>query len=300
MVSNPASETAERIGGIYALGEFFDLGKDDPKMTRVASIYRVVLKGTDLTAMVPAAQGMGKLCAPGHAMTAELVEAEVQAALESLQIERNENRRYAAVLTLRALADNAPTLVYQFVPNILEVIWVAVRDIRLFVRECAAEAIAALIEIIAARDSMQRDKWFTKIYIEIKRGFALNTLETVHGSLLTLKEMFLKGGMFMQSGLPNRYVEACDKIFLYREHKHPDIRREVTAIIPIAAGYYPAEFSSIYLHKSMNYLQGQLKRGDRDPAFVAIGKVASAVGSPIDAYLDTILVYVREGLSVKA
>jgi len=295
------TETAERTGGIYALSAIVDLGKGElaSKTTKVVSALRSVLRGSDLTAMVAAAIAMGKLAAPGGALTAELVDAEVKVALESLQVDRVESRRFAAVLTLRELAANSPTLLYQYVSEIIEVIWVGLRDIKVLIREYSAEAIAALIEIVAARDALPRDKWFVRIYSEINKGFSQNTVETVHGSLLALKEMFAKGGMFMQTS--NRYVDACDKVFLYRDHREPLIRREVTTIIPISAAYFPAEFSTSYLHKSMIHLQGQLKKEkDRNPAFVAIGKVASAVGSAIDPYLDNILVYVREGLSVKA
>ena len=144
-----------------------------------------------------------------------------------------------------------------------------------------------------------RDQWFSRIYAEIQKGFQINGIETIHGSLLGLKELLLKGGMFMQGA--TRYQDACDKVFLYREHRDILIRKEVTTIIPILAAYHPTEFSNSYLHKFMMHLQGQLKREkDRNPAFVAIGQVASAVESAIEPYLDSILVYIREGLSVKA
>jgi len=298
------TDTTDRIGGIHALGAIVDLkggGGEDigPRLTRFANALRAVLRGTDTTAMIVAARALGKLAIPGNSLTTDLVEAEVQTALESLQVERQENRRFSAVLTLRELAQNSPTLLYQHVSEILEVIWVALRDPKVLIREYSAEAINALIEIIATRDPHQRDKWFLRIYAEIHRGFNQNTVDTVHGSLLALKELLLKGGMFMQQG--TRYQEACDKIFFYKDHREPLIRREVTTMIPITAGYYPTEFSSSYLHKSMIHLQGQLKKEkDRNPAFIAIGKIASAVGSAIDPYLDNILVYVREGLSVKA
>lgn len=295
-------DTAEKIGGIHALNQLIDF-KGDPepaqKTTRFANCLRTVLRGTDTAAMVVAARALGRLAIPGSPLTAELVDSEVKAALESLQVERQENRRFAAVLTFRELALNSPTLIYQYVKPIVEVIWVPLRDPKVLIRESAAQAISVLFEIIAARDAQLRDQWFSRIYGEINKGFQLNTVETIHGSLLALKELLLKGGMFMQSG--TRYSDACDKIFNYREHRELLIRKEVTIIIPILAAYYPTEFSQQYLHKFMIQLQGQLKREkDRNPAFVAIGKVASAVGSAIDPYLDGILVYIRESLSVKA
>lgn len=257
------------------------------------------MKGTDTAAMVVAARALGKLAIPGQPLVAELVDAEVQVALESLQVERSETRRFAAVLTLRELAESSPTLLYQYIAPILEVIWVALRDPKVLIRESTAEAVSALFEIIAARDSALREPWFLKIYNDITKGFQLNTVETTHGSLLALKELLLKGGMFMQGG--TRYDDSCNRVFLLKDHREPLIRREVIGIIPILAAYNPQEFSNLYLHKFMIHLQGQLKRErDKNLAFIAIGKVASAVGSAIENYLDGTLVYIREGLSLKA
>ena len=300
-VGEGPEKTAERIGGIHALMSLIQFKGDDAaqKTTRFATILRNVMKGTDMNAMVVAARALGKLAQPQNPLSAELVDAEVKVALEALQVERQEFRRFAAVLTLRELADNSPTLLYQYVNAILEIIWVALRDQKVLIRESTAEAVSAIFEIIAARDVQLRDQWFARVYNEILHGFKANVVEAVHGSMLALKELLLKGGMFMQNG--TRYADACDKIFMLKDHREPLIRRQVTVMIPILAGYYPQEFGSSYLHKFMMHLQGQLKRQqDRDQAFVAIGKVASAVGSNVEPYLDGILVYVREGLGFKA
>lgn len=294
-------DTAERIGGIYALSALIDFKSEDAaqRTTRFANTLRKVLHGTDTAAMVVAARALGKLATPGSPLTSELVDSEVKSSLESLQVDRQENRRFAAVLTLRELALNAPTLVYQYIKGILEVIWIALRDPKVLIREKAAEALSMCLEILVARDTTLRDQYLARMYTEILNGFRMNTVDSIHGSLLALKELLLKGGMFMQGG--TRYQDACDRVFLYKDYKEPQIRREVTVLIPILAGYYPAEFSNSYLHKFMMHLQGQLKKDkDRNLAFEAIGEVASAVGSAIDAYLDGILVYVREGLSIKA
>jgi FKBP12-rapamycin complex-associated protein len=155
------------------------------------------MRGQDITAMVVAAKALGRLAKPGGTLTAELVEAEVKGALEWLQLERLENRRFAAVLILRELAKNSPTLMYQWIAQIFEVIWVALRDPKVLIRESAAEAISACFEIISPRDSQMRQLWFGKVYDEILRGFTINTNEAIHGSLLTMKELLDKSAMFM-------------------------------------------------------------------------------------------------------
>ena len=293
--------TSERVGGIHALIALIQFKGDDAalKTTKIARALEEVMKGTDMSAMIIAAKALGRLASPQNPLCAELVDAWVKVALEALQVERQEFRRFAAVLILRELAGNSPTLLYQYVNAILEVIWVALRDPKVLIRESTAEAVSAVFEIIAARDTQLRDQWFVRVHNEIIKGFQVTTVESIHGCLLALKELLLKGGMFMQGG--TRYADACDKIYALKDHREALLRRQVTVLIPILASYYPQEFGSSYLHKFMMHLQGQLKRErDRDQAFVAIGNVASAVGSQVEPYLDGILVYVREGLGNKA
>lgn len=248
--------------------------------------------------MIIAAQAMGRLATPGGTLTAELVEAEVKTALEHLQTERQENRRFAAVLVLRELARNSPTLLFVWVPQILEVIWVALRDPKVMIREAAAQAVSACFEIMSARDSEVRTKWFGRVYDEVIKGFNIGTVESIHGSLLTIKALLDMGGMFMHGP---RYKEACDLVMRYKDHRDSLVRKEVINIIPILASYSPADFTSSYLHQCMLHLQGLIKRDkDKGAAFVAVGKVASAVGSSIAPYLEGILNYIKEGLSMKA
>ncbi|KAI4644804.1 uncharacterized protein J4E78_009623 [Alternaria triticimaculans] len=294
------TDSNERIGGIHALNALIDFRGDDAgqKTTRFASYLRAVMRGQDITAMVVAAKALGRLAKPGGTLTAELVEAEVKGALEWLQLERLENRRFAAVLILRELAKNSPTLMYQWIAQIFEVIWVALRDPKVLIRESAAEAISACFEIISPRDSQMRQLWFGKVYDEILRGFTINTNEAIHGSLLTMKELLDKSAMFMND---QKYKETVEHVLKYREHRDALVRREVVLIIPILAGYSPTEFATKYLHQCMLHLQGLIRKDrDRDKAFVAIGQIANAVGVAISPYLEGILGFIQEGLIAKA
>ncbi|PSN67313.1 ARM repeat-containing protein [Corynespora cassiicola Philippines] len=294
------NDSNERIGGIHALNALIDFKGDDAgqKTTRFASYLRNVMRGSDTASMVVAARALGRLAKPGGTLTAELVEAEVKGALEWLQLERSENRRFAAVLILRELAKNSPTLMYQWIAQIFEVIWVALRDPKVLIRESAAEAISACFEIISPRDSSMRQLWFGKVYEEILKGFMVNTNEAIHGSLLTMKELLDKSAMFMND---QKYRETVETVLKYREHRDPLVRREVVLIIPILASYSPTEFATKYLHQCMLHLQGLIRKDrDRDKAFVAIGQIANAVGVAIAPYLDGILGFIQEGLAAKA
>ncbi|KAF2086756.1 FAT-domain-containing protein [Saccharata proteae CBS 121410] len=292
------SETHERLGGIQALYALIDFRGDDAgqKTTRFASYLRSISQGSDNAAIDAASRALGKLAKPGGTLTAELVEAEVKSALEWLQMDRQENRRFAAVSNLRELARNSPTLMYAWVPQIFEVIWLAVRDPKIRIRQAAAEAISACLEIIATRDASMRLHWFSTVYDEIDKGFTIHTVESIHGSLLTLRELLKRSAMFMQGG---RYKDACDNVLKERDNREILIRQEVIATIPQLASYSPNEFSKNYLHVCMLHLQGLLKdeSKDRSAAFFVVGKIASAVGSHFAKYLDGTLNFIKATLA---
>jgi serine/threonine-protein kinase mTOR len=293
------NDPIDRLGGVLALDALIDFDGVDlaQKTTRFTQSLRTVLRGKDLAAMQPAAVALGKLCRPGGSLISELVESEVKTALEWLQSDRVEERRYSAVLILRELARNAQTLLYAYVPHIFDLIWVGLRDVRLLIRETAAEAISGCFQIIRERDQNMRVTWQSKIYDEAVQGIRMGTVESIHGSLLVIKELLQQGGMFMH----DHYQEACDIVFRFKDHREPVIRRTVVLLIPELANYSPTDFAQTYLHKFMVFLSGMLKKEkERNDAFLAIGNIANAVKSAIAPYLDGVLIYVREGLSVKS
>ncbi|KAK3046508.1 phosphatidylinositol kinase-related protein kinase tor1 [Extremus antarcticus] len=295
------NDTHERIGGLHALNALIDFRGDDAaqKVTRFSNYVKRILEGNDNAAMVVAAKCLGRLATPGGALTAELVEAEVKNTLEWLTSERNENRRFAAVLMLKELARHSSTLLYPYIPGILVSVWEGLRDPKVLIRETAAETVRECFKILSARDAAQRQACLSRMLDSAQDGFRRNTVECVHGSLLVYKELLTQGGMFMH-GKP--YRDACERVLnqQYREHRDPTIRRTIVELVPILAMYAPKDFCHNYLARSMQHLHVLLKDPkQRNMAFVAIGKIAHAVGSQIAPYLDTILLHIREALSPK-
>nr|QCD64088.1 target of rapamycin [Botrytis cinerea] len=171
------------------------------------------------------------------------------------------------------------------------------RDQRLLIRQTAAEAISACFQIIRERDPTLRQTWQAKIYDEAVQGVRQGTVEYIHGSLLVIKELLQQGGMFMHE----HYPEVCEIVFRHKDHRDAQIRKTVVMLIPELANYSPTEFAQSYLHRFMVFLSGMLKKDkDRNDAFLAIGNIANAVKSAIASYLDGVLIYVREGLSLKS
>lgn len=293
------NDSSERLGGVYALDALVDFEGVDvtAKYTRFTANLKTILRGKDIVPMQPAAIALGKLCKPGGSLISELVESEVKTALEWLQSDRMEEKRYSAVLVLRELAQNAPTLMYAYVGLIFDLIWVGLRDQRQLIRATSGETVSACFKIIRERDQEMKQAWMTKMYTETIAGLKINTIEHVHASLLVLKELLVQGGMYMQA----HYQEACEIVFRHKDHRDVTIRKTVVVLIPELAHYSPTDFSHSYLHKFMVYLSGMLKKDkERNDAFLAIGNIANAVKSAIAPYLDGVLIYVREGLSIQS
>ncbi|KAI8628398.1 TOR kinase [Xylariaceae sp. FL1651] len=293
------NDSSERLGGVYALDALVDFDGVDvtAKYTRFTANLKTILRGKDIVPMQPAAIALGKLCRPGGSLISELVESEVKTALEWLQSDRIEEKRYSAVLVLRELARNAPTLMYAYVGLIFDLIWVGLRDPRHLIRATSGETVSACFRIIRERDQEMKQTWMTKMYNETLVGLKMNTVESIHASLLVLKELLEQGGMFMQ----DHYQEACEIVFRHKDHRDVAIRKTVVMLIPDLANYSPADFALTYLHKFMLFLSGMLKKEkERNDAFLAIGNIANSVKSAIAPYLDGVLIYVREGLSLQS
>ncbi|OLL26279.1 Phosphatidylinositol 3-kinase tor2 [Neolecta irregularis DAH-3] len=293
-----SNDSSERLGGIMAIDKLIDLRTDsnDTQITRFVNYLRAVLPGNDAQAVQLAAKAMGKLATSSSSLVTDLVEFEIRRALEWLQGDRHEARRYSAVLVLRELARNSTTIIYSHISEVLDLMWVALRDIRVTIREAAAEALRACLDIIYTRESHRRADHYNKLLLEAQNGLKMGTVECIHGSFLTYKELLHGAGMFMR----DRYREVCDVILYYKDHRDALIRRSVISLIPTLAEYNPSEFVASRLHKCMLHLIGQLKKErDRSAAFIAIGEVALAVGSNMESYLDPVIQNIRDGLQLK-
>ena len=298
LVTGRDSEPSEKLGGIIALDQLidFDGGIDAAqKTTRFAGHLQHAIKGNDNAVTIEATRVLGRLTQPGRALTAELVESELRSALEMLQNDKPDNRRFAASLIIRELAKNSPTLLYGFVPQIFDLIWAAIRDSRVLVRETASEALGFCLAIVQERES--RLQWFPRIYGEVIHGMKSTSVEVVHGSLLVIKQLLVHCGMFMES----HYTEICDHILRLKDHRDGRVRNQVVNTIPSLAKYSPLDFVRLYLKPFLVHLVSQLKKDkERGPAFVAVGNVAKAIGNPICPYLDTVIAVARETLATKS
>ncbi|KAJ1558802.1 phosphatidylinositol kinase- protein kinase tor1, partial [Nowakowskiella sp. JEL0078] len=214
-----------------------------------------------------------RLALPGGTLTSEFVDFEVKRGLEWLQGERNEARRYSAVLVLKELSTTAPTITYTYIPQILDLIWVALRDAKLETRQVGAEVVGMCLNAIYERDNRQKRQWHKKVYEEAEKSF---------------QSPFKYSNA--QKILSKRYEEICKLIFNHKEHGNSVVRCAVITSLPSLAAHAPDAFANDYLAVSMTYLLKRLTiDSDKSDAFIAIGRISVVLKNYVDSYKANML-----------
>ena len=185
--TNDAHERIEKLAGSVILRERLaavacvdqlcsvEFGEEVEKVTRFARYLRTAVttmrQGPEPVLASAASQALGRLVATGGAVTADIVEEEVNRAFKWLKNPvREERKRFAAALTLRELAANAPTVFNVHVPHFIKAVWPALHDPSLDVRLAGVLALRACLMVIEQRETRYRVQWYYKLYEEARKG----------------------------------------------------------------------------------------------------------------------------------
>ncbi|KAA8545737.1 hypothetical protein F0562_020812 [Nyssa sinensis] len=238
---------------------------------------------------------LGHLARKGGAMTADEVERQVKNALEWLRGERIEYRRFAAVLILKEMAENASTVFNVHVPEFVDAIWVALRDPTLVVRERAVEALRACLRVIEKRETRWRVQWYYRMFEATQDGLGRNaSVHSIHGSLLAVGELLRNTGEFMMS----RYREVAEIVLRYLDHRDRLVRLSITSLLPRIAHFLRDRFVTNYLSICMNHILTVLKTpAERAIGFIALGEMAGALDGELRNYLPTITSHLRDAIA---
>ncbi|CAB10805.1 TORC2 serine/threonine protein kinase Tor1 [Schizosaccharomyces pombe] len=291
-------DSHERFGGILAIGKLieFESEGDVTNLSRYANYLRMTLPSTDWHSMELSAKVLGHLAASGGTLAAEFVEFEVQRAFEWLQGDRQEQKRMAAILIIKALAQNSPTLVYLYISEIFQNLWTGLRDPKPLIRETAADALGASLDVVCQREAKVQLQCFNEVLLQAEHGLRQSSVEYLHGSLLAYKELFEKSGSFIRE----HYTEFCDLALRLREHRDNSIRRCIVFLLPTLSEYNPKKFQQRYLDSFMVYLLSHIRKDkEKSLAFEAIGRIAMAVNEAMIPYLQNILKVIRDTLTAK-
>ncbi|KAF5177476.1 Serine/threonine-protein kinase TOR [Thalictrum thalictroides] len=293
-----SNDVAENLGALRAIDELIDvaLGESASKVSRFSNYMRNVFEvKRDPEVLILASRVLGHLARAGGAMTADEVERQVKKALDWLRGDRVEYRRFAAVLILKEMAENASTVFNVHVPEFVEAIWVALRDPTLAVRERAVEALRACLRVIEKRETRWRVQWYYKMFEATQDGLGRNApVHSIHGSLLAVGELLRNTGEFMMS----RYREVADIVLRYLEHRDRLVRLSITSLLPRIAHFLRDRFVTNYLTICMDHILAVLKiPAERASGFIALGEMAGALDGELIHYLPTIISHLRDAIA---
>lgn len=139
-----SSDAAVVLLAIHAIDALIDLPFGGPsKFAKLANFLRNVFEvKRDPKILVPASTVLGHLANVGGPLTARQVEQQIiTTALGWLGEDRVEYRRFAALLILKEMAENAFTVLKNYVPEFFDAILIASRDPNLVIRERGVEAL---------------------------------------------------------------------------------------------------------------------------------------------------------------
>ncbi|XP_042007638.1 serine/threonine-protein kinase TOR-like [Salvia splendens] len=293
-----SNDVAENLGALRAIDELIDveIGENAVKVGKIANYMRTAFEAKrEPETLVIASKVLGHLARAGGAMTADEVERLVRIALDWLRGDRVEYRRFAAVLILKEMAENASTVFNVHVPEFVDAIWVALRDPKLDVRERAVEALRACLRVIEKRETRWRVQWYYRMFEATQDGLGRNApIHSIHGSLLAVGELLRNTGEFMMS----RYREVAEIVLRYLEHRDRLVRLSITSLLPRIAHFLRDRFVTNYLTICMKHILHVLKiPAEAASGFIALGEMAGALDGELINYLPTITSHLRDAIA---
>ncbi|KAK8706592.1 hypothetical protein V6N13_050150 [Hibiscus sabdariffa] len=293
-----SNDVAQNMGALRAIDELIDvaLGENASKVSRFSNYMWTIFEiKRDPEILVLASKVLGHLARAGGAMTADEVEFQVRTALKWLRGDRIECRRFAAVLILKEMAENASTVFNVHVPEFVDAIWVALRDPTLAVREHAVEALRACLRVIEKRETRWRVQWYYRMFEATQDGLGNNApIHSIHGSLLAVGELLRNTGEFMMS----RYREVTEIVLRYLEHRDRLVRLSITSLLPRIAHFLRDRFVTNYLTICLKHILTVLRiPAERASGFIALGEMAGAWDGELLHYLPTITSLLRDAIA---
>ncbi|KAK8942075.1 Serine/threonine-protein kinase TOR [Platanthera guangdongensis] len=291
-----SNEVTENLGALRAIDELIDvaLGENASKVSKFSNYMRMVFEvKRDPEILVLGSKVLGHLA--GGAMTADEVERQIKNALAWLRGDRIEYRRFAAVLILKEMAENASTVFNVHVLDFADAIWVPLRDPNLAIRERAVEALRACLRVIEKRETRWRVQWYYRMSEAAQVGLGKNaSVNSIHGSLLAFGELLRNTGEFMMS----RYREVADIVLKYLEHRDRLVRLSITSLLPHIALFLRDHFVTNYLKICMDHILAVLRNpAERASSFIALGEMAGALDGELVPYLTAITVHLRDAIA---
>eukprot|EP00667_Euglena_gracilis_P000062 EG_transcript_62 len=275
-----SQEQSELLAGIAAIDVLLEVELNATQMAIFGSYLRLAIINSDQGSVPAVAAVLGRLVKYGGILTADVVDREAKKALDWLESpDTKEAKKYAAVVVLRELASNAPTIFYNLLDSFTSLIWSAVRDPSQQIREAAAESVRAVLEIMAERDSRHNTIWYDHFYHKSLDGLEQKAHECVHGSLLVIAELFRAQPPLINT----KYEMIGTPVLRLRDHPNRNVRQAVMELLPFMARYRVDLFCQKFGAEAVAFLLAVVQRDtERIPlaphAYAALARLVRIIG----------------------
>ena len=280
-----------KLGCISAVDELIEVSCHDSEKTHFWALHTYVRNllwnsDADIDVLQPAAKALGHLARSGGGNAARILDVEVKHAFECISFETGDlsSRRLVAVLVLRELALNVPTLFVTHIQRFFQCIWTVLCDKSHMIRENAAKALRACFELLQPRGERQSEKWYNSIYKLVATTCTekkTQPMENVHGSLLALRELLTSSG---DKFMVLKFDEANTHATKFQSHKEKLIRWTYLRLLAPMAKFCPKKVLPTYVDDCVEHIDATLsgKNGgssrsndDRHVALETIGYLAT-------------------------
>jgi Domain of unknown function (DUF3385) len=263
----------------------------ESKVIKFSNTIAAVLKGnTDFSVIELVADALGYMARHSPVSHVDYVESELNRALEWLH-GTQPHKLFAACVVLQQLADNAPTIFFVRTREFFDLIWGPLWHSKEFIRLSAAKALSACLAVLSQRT--YHLQWYCNIYDMIHEGFQKGTSESIHGSLLVVREMLRHTGNFMMP----RFKEVCKAIMALKDHSSKVVRSAITSLLPALALFCPDAFARRHLNESVDLLVKCAAIPDLRPmALLSTGRLCKALGPHLVSRIDEVILVVQAAL----
>jgi len=267
---------------VKAIGETKTL----PFVQRYLPLVFQQLSSNDLEIITKAAKCVGSLTKLGGPHNTEVVETHVKASISWLRSGEGaelfggkgaENRRFAALLVLKEFCMYAPVVTFTYITaskvDCLKDIQNAIKDPKPQVRDAAIDLLQSFLKLIENREESTRKELYLQIYNKARSDFNSADPSALHASFLIVDALLAHSKSDLQI---EQFIEICDNVLKYKDHKSNVIRKAIISLIPRLASFSVPLFVTRYLKASFELIVDFIiKRGgkERGAGFEAIGQL---------------------------
>ncbi|KAL0236844.1 hypothetical protein PCE1_000241 [Barthelona sp. PCE] len=267
--------------GLKIVDELVDIQFGDPiaKVSFCAHYIRHFMASSEILAEL-SSKVLGHLSVSCGTTMHKFVSHDLSVALEGLQRESNDLKRYSFVCNLCELAANSPIIFATRINDFLNIIWIGITDSKQTIARKAVRAFSNTLNIINNRDNDRRNRLFEVCYNSLMQGLSTTnsiTSDVIRGYLMALGEFVLNVSLDFLSQYIYKIYEV---VWAFRNSRKGVIHSEVVRLLGIITDVLPDQFGMHDYHQILAFLLTVAADSKyyKKVALESITKIAHAVG----------------------